>query len=122
MYYDTSLRKFEEGVLTAFLRFELLRTMYSRLVERPLPDDQFVGLWRSLERVVGKDTADSILGVRSGERQEIFKQTRERSERNKRISTAQPEPSEDTRWSCWDVYNQITSRAKDYDFVTQGFL
>jgi hypothetical protein len=114
---ETSLSLFEQRISTLSLTIEPLRQQYSKLLSRCLPDEQFVSLWRSLERIFSGETADQIIQTEKRERKAIFKQVTERTKRNKQQINGPIEPPQTTRWNLYELYNQMTETAKNYDFI-----
>ena len=117
MRHETSLSLFEQRISNLSISIEPLRQQYSKLLSSRLTDEQFVSLWRSLARILNGEAADKIMQAEKQERQAIFKQVRERDKRNKQQVNGQIEPTQPTRWNLYELYNQITEQAKNYDFI-----
>ena len=113
--YGASIRAFVKQVHMLKDRAQgLVADVYRNVMDRELFDDQFVALFRALQRRTRSiEEAEQILHVDSVERLEIQRAVRERDR------TSPPEP---TRFRLFDVHNQITAAARSRQLLMRQHL
>jgi hypothetical protein len=95
-----------------------LQTAYSRMVQEQLDDAQFYNFYRQAQYASrgipnSSDQIDSMFGVTTSRRQEIFKQVRQRHAQMRSGTTAVIEPPQSTGLMAWQTFNGITAAARD---------
>lgn len=127
MNYDSCLEKFERDLRGLRVEAKLLGQRYKALVNRQVEDEKFVKIWRTTKRILdSRKDADQLLAVDGEKRKEILRQVRKRRKRNKerlnKHPDRKPESPEDTEFTGYQLYNEITNEAKKYDFTAQKKL
>lgn len=123
IYWTTHKKRTYASTLKAFVKqmgqlqqaaHDLVADAYQDVIDRPLYDDQFTSLFRTLQRRLrSSDAAEDVLEVDSDERVELQRRVRERD---------RGEAVEPTRFQLYDVHNRITAAARSKRFSLRQHL
>ena len=105
--YASNVQKFCKELEALELRQDELEERYRVMVNSSVQDRQAVALWRQIDRLVGPQRADLLLGIPSVDRRQLFRRV---------LSYQDPQEANPTDLSAYEVHNRITASAKELDF------
>jgi hypothetical protein len=114
---DVRLRAFETALRDFSVDLDLLRSTYKRLASETVTDQLFYSLYRQMRYIYrhvpdGERLAHNALGVEPQQRRQIIAQVRRR-QAGARDGQASVEPPQPTGLGAWDVFNAVTTAARE---------
>jgi len=111
--YATNIERFCTALNILEIPKSELSKKYMDSLERPITDRGVINLWRRLRRAISAEQADSIVGISEKERKQLSAQLRQRED---------PVIARLTSLNTYQVHNNITATAKQYDLTTRRLL
>jgi len=107
---------FMQNVQNLKVNVERLSTVYSKIPETSLTDFQVESVWKAVNRIAGKEQADSVIGKDEEGRKTILHLVDFKRSYNRQLFAEGQKEPEATDVNVYDAYNRVTDCSKKYEW------